>query len=114
VSHPPHVARLLSALDTLDDAAAANIERASEIRRRVSHLRDRIEEGEPVGQVVADEERPLVVELVTENMQALESWGSILRRTEAQALRAEGMTQQEIADLFGVTRQRISALLASG
>jgi DNA-binding transcriptional regulator LsrR (DeoR family) len=34
-----------------------------------------------------------------------------VRRAEAQALYAEGMTMEQIADRFGVTRQRVSTLL---
>jgi CRP-like cAMP-binding protein len=36
---------------------------------------------------------------------------SRLRRTQARALREEGMTTDRIAELFGVSRQRVSALL---
>ena len=107
-----HVSSLLSALQALESAAAENIARATEIRRRAARLRDQIEAGTPVRDVVAEEERPLIVELVTANIQALESWGSLLHRVEAEALRADGLTQQQIVDLFGVTLQRISALLA--
>ena len=35
-----------------------------------------------------------------------------VRRAEAAQLSAEGLTQGRIAKLFGVTRQRVSALLA--
>jgi transposase len=41
----------------------------------------------------------------------LHAYGNRVRRTEARALHGEGMTMDEIAKLFGVTRQRISALL---
>ena len=107
-----HVTNLLHALQALENAASANVDRAVEMQHRIGQLRDQLEQGMPVHEVVAQEERPLIVEMVTTNMQALESWGSLLRRAEAEALRAEGLTQQQIADLFGVTRQRISALLA--
>jgi hypothetical protein len=113
MSDPPHVSKLLLALQELEEAASANIERAREIQRRIGWLRDQLEHGTPIGDIVTEEERPLIVELVTTNMQALESWGSLLRRAEAEALRAEGFTQQQIAELFGVTRQRISALLTA-
>jgi predicted transcriptional regulator len=36
---------------------------------------------------------------------------SRLRRAQAAALREEGLTVQDVATLFGVTRQRISNLL---
>jgi transcriptional regulator len=44
-------------------------------------------------------------------MANLETAGAEFRAAEALALRAEGLTIEAIADLFGVTRQRISALL---
>ena len=109
---PEHVSHLLDALQQLDDAADANTRRAEAIRARIGHLRDQLSRGRSVRDVVAEEDRPLIVELVTENMQTLESRGSAVRRAEAEALRAEGLTQQDVAELFGVTRQRISALLA--
>jgi predicted transcriptional regulator len=34
-----------------------------------------------------------------------------VRRTEARTLHREGLTMDQIAQLFGVTRQRVSALL---
>ncbi len=40
--------------------------------------------------------------------------GSTLRKAEAAALRANGYTMDRIAELFGATRQRISALLRNG
>ena len=52
-----------------------------------------------------------MVELITTNMATLETAGAEFRAAEALALRAEGLTIGAIAELFGVTRQRISALL---
>jgi len=53
------------------------------------------------------------VELTRDNLATLVEAGSRLRRAEAHALHAEGMTMEQIAELFGVTRQRVSALLRS-
>ncbi len=57
------------------------------------------------------EERPLVVELLTHTLSDLSDAGSNFRRIEARALYSEGLTMAQIAELFGVTRQRIAALL---
>lgn len=57
--------------------------------------------------------RPLIPTLITENIEALQDVGAMLRRAEAAALRAHGYTMERIADLFGVTRQRIYFLLQS-
>ena len=43
--------------------------------------------------------------------EALAEFGARVRRAEAVALYGEGMTMEEIAEKFGVTRQRVSALL---
>ena len=60
---------------------------------------------------VTDEDGPLIVQLVTESSAALDRSGANVRRAEAEALYAEGMTMDQIAGRFGVTRQRVSALL---
>ena len=59
------------------------------------------------------EETPLLVQLLTRTTNLLHSYGNRVRRTEAKALHDEGMTMDEIASLFGVSRQRVSALLRS-
>jgi transcriptional regulator with XRE-family HTH domain len=53
----------------------------------------------------------LIVQLLTENANLLLSYGTRVRHTEALALHREGMAMEQIARLFGVTRQRISGLL---
>ena len=42
---------------------------------------------------------------------ALDTGGAGVRRAEARALYAEGLTMEQIAERFGVTRQRVSTLL---
>jgi hypothetical protein len=69
--------------------------------------------GRSYSEIVESEQRPLVVELVSTNIEALMSSGGRLRRAAARTLHDEGMTMQHIADLFGVSRPRISALLRS-
>lgn len=49
--------------------------------------------------------------MITANIDALQGIGAQLRAAQAQALRQEGFTISAIADRFGVTRQRVSALL---
>lgn len=104
-------AEFAAALEQLSDMAQANIARSEEVRRRIDHLLAAIAAGEDLPAVVEAEERPLIPELLTENIEALHEVGSLLRRTEAAALRAHGYTMERIAEIFGVTRQRISALL---
>ena len=65
-------------------------------------------------ELVAGGDGPLIVQLLTESSTALDSCGASVRRAEAKALYAEGLTMEEIAESFGVTRQRVSALLRKG
>ncbi len=103
--------RLLAAVEGIEAGAAENVERSLEIQRRVRDLRESLERGEALVDIVRREERPRVVELLSTNMATLETVGAELRAAVALALRAEGLTIEAIAELFGVTRQRISALL---
>jgi hypothetical protein len=67
--------------------------------------------GQEWREIVLAEERPLVVELMSESLDALLNAGSRLRRAKARALHGEGVTMETIAELFGVTRQRVSSLI---
>jgi predicted XRE-type DNA-binding protein len=113
VSTSPRVpdARLISALDDLDVALEENIARSHEMRRRIREQRNQIDAGADVWPLVRSEEQPRMVEMLTENIGTLHSVGSRLRAAQALALRDEGLTISDIAELFGVTRQRVSALL---
>ena len=62
-------------------------------------------------EIVSAESRPLVVERVSTVLSALAGAGSAWRRAQARALQEERVSINRIATLFGVTRQRISALL---
>ena len=62
-------------------------------------------------QIVTAESRPLVVESVSAVLSTLARAGSTFRREQAYALQGERVSINRIAALFGVTRQRISALL---
>lgn len=103
--------RLLDALYEIERAAAENAERSQAIKRHAAELRRGLEAGTPLTDLVAAEEPPRIVELLSTNMATLETAGAELRVAQAIALRQEGLTIERIAELFGVTRQRISALL---
>ncbi len=110
-SHARTVSRLVTALDEIEKQAQANIERGTTIQSRVRWMREQLDDGVPVSDVVEAETSPRVVALITTNKEALEGAGSELRASLALALREDGLTLAQIAELFGVTRQRISALL---
>jgi len=103
--------RLMAALDELDAALAENVTRSREIQRRVRLLHRQVGKGEALAPLVEAEDQPRTVEMITENIDTLQGIGARLRAVQAQALRDEGLTIAAIADLFGVTRQRVSALL---
>jgi hypothetical protein len=102
---------LLTALDDVDAAIADNIRRGQEIRDRVGWFRDQLRAGTSAHDLVAEEAAPRTVEMLTANSNVLDTAGAAFRVRLAQALREDGLTIEAIADLFGVTRQRISALL---
>ena len=104
---------VLEALDELVRALRGNHERIQATIARAERIREQREAGMSYREIESGETRPLIVELTRDNLAALVEAGSKLRRAEARALHAEGMTMEQIAELFGVTRQRVSALLRS-
>jgi DNA-directed RNA polymerase specialized sigma24 family protein len=104
---------VLDALDGLVRALRENATRIDATIARAERIRDQRGEGLSYSEIESGEERPLIVELTRDNLAALVEAGSRLRRAEARALHGEGMTMEQIAELFGVSRQRVSALLRS-
>ena len=101
----------MEALDDLEGGLDQTVEMAQRMKQRITELRKARAEGRPLCEIVPEEQPPLIVQLITESTNVLHTCGNRVRRTEAQALHREGMTMDEIAKLFGVTRQRVSALL---
>ena len=101
----------LHALTALEEVIAENDRRAKLIKKRMGRIRRARADGLPYSDTVANEDGPLIVQLVTESSTALDSCGASVRRAEAQALYDEGMTMDQIAERFGVSRQRVSVLL---
>jgi hypothetical protein len=101
----------MEALEEVREAIAANIEAGEQILRKIDELDSLRRAGRGWAEIVPLEERPLVVELLAANFGRLSTAGARLRRAQAKALHDEGMTMEEIARAFGVTRQRVSALL---
>lgn len=105
------IERLLAAVVDLEAAAEGNVERSRQLVQGARHLRESLEAGCRIRDLVEGEASPRMVELLSTNMATLETAGAEFRLAEALALRGEGLTIEAIAQLFGVTRQRISALL---
>lgn len=99
------------ALRDLDSALQASITELAAARQRVEKVLAARAAGQSWREVVGDEQRPLIVESVTSVLDQLSAVGSKFRRAQAQALHREGLSMERVAGLFGVTRQRVSALL---
>jgi DNA-directed RNA polymerase specialized sigma24 family protein len=99
------------ALRDLERALDANARRMAQIKRRIAEIRRQRAAGRSYREIVEATTGDLSVQLITEATQALDESGARVRRREALALHGEGMTMEEIAKKFGVTRQRVSALL---
>jgi DNA-directed RNA polymerase sigma subunit (sigma70/sigma32) len=99
------------ALADLDRVLDVNLERLALIQRRIAEIQNQRSAGMSYTEIVDAATSPLLVQLVTESKQTLDGFGARVRRAEALALHKEGMTMEAIAERFGVTRQRVSALL---
>jgi HEAT repeat protein len=80
-------------------------------RKRAEKLLEERQSGRAWLDLVTAESRPLVVEQLSSVMAALAGAGGAWRREQAYALASEQVSINRIAAMFGVTRQRISALL---
>lgn len=104
----------LDALRVLDAAMEQTIAELSTARERVGRLFAERTAGHSWHHIVQGEGPPLVVETVTAALDRLSSAGSRFRRAQARALHQGGLSMDKVAGLFGVTRQRVSALLREG
>ena len=104
-----------------DDAEQALVALLGELERCIVELERSRERSEILLQerrsghswldIVSRQSRPLVVERISSVLSGLASAGHAWRREQAAALQREQVSINRIAAMFGVTRQRISALL---
>jgi hypothetical protein len=87
------------------------VEELTRARARAEKLLRERRSGRPWLEIVTREDRPLVVERISTVLSSLATAGHAWRREQAVALQREKVSINRIAALFGVTRQRISALL---
>jgi hypothetical protein len=81
------------------------------VKDRLEQLMSAHAAGAPWSEIVAKQDRPLVVEMITSVLTQLGETGSRFRREQALALRREDLSITRISELFGVSRQRISTIL---
>jgi hypothetical protein len=101
----------LSALRDLQGALDQTLESVQQMRARSNEILESASAGHALRDSVPLEQRPVLVQLLTQTTELLQTYGNRVRITEANALYSEGMTMDQIARLFGVSRQRISTLL---
>ena len=105
---PQDTDRALDALCVAVENAQQELQR---VMKRAEVLRRERAAGRPYAEIVSEEDRPLVVEMLTHVLDELSAAGAAFRRSEARVLHADGLSQEAIAHLFGVTRQRVGVLL---
>jgi len=99
------------ALRALVKVLEANDERADVVRERARQIESLREQGYTWSQVLSTEERPLIIDLLGQSMALLNEVGGRFRREEARCLLAEGIKEDEIANLLGVTVDHVNAML---
>ena len=104
-------ARTVAALRALATAFTDSARDLVGLAARAEHLAGELESGMDLASALTAEARPLVVTRLTQLGDILNQAGAEVRRAEARQLREEGLTQEAVAELFGVSRQRVAALL---
>jgi hypothetical protein len=102
---------VLKALGELDAVLKENAERERELFQRIAQVRLARENGQEWKSILAGEDEPSTVQLVSTILRRQSEASGYLRRSLVVALRAEGQSIPSIAHLFGVTHQRVSNLL---
>jgi hypothetical protein len=87
------------------------VDELTQARARAELLLRERRSGRTWTDIVSGETRPLVVERISTVLASLATAGHSWRREQASALQGEQVSINRIAAMFGVTRQRISALL---
>ena len=101
----------LEALRALVKVLDSNEERSRQLRGRASQIESLVQQGYTWRQVLATEDRPLIIDMLGQSMALLNEVGGRFRREEARCMLAEGVKDEEIADLLGVTLDHVHAML---
>lgn len=102
---------VLSALGELSTVLKQNAERESALFQRIDELSVARENGQEWTVILASEDGPSTVQLISTILRCHSDASGHLRRSLAIALQEEGRSMSEIARLFGVTHQRVYNLL---
>ncbi|HVL98941.1 MAG TPA: hypothetical protein VM324_06600 [Egibacteraceae bacterium] len=104
---------VLEALDELVAALRDSTKANEQALKRADQIRRARNRGATYGEIVSGDDEPLIVHVTRANLNRLLEAASRFQRAQARALHAEGFTMERIGEIFGVTRQRVSALLRS-
>lgn len=104
-------ARTVRALRVLADTLRSTATDLDQLATRSEALAVELGGGVTLAEAMPREPRPLIISKLTEITDRLYDAGGEVRRAEAHQLRDEGLTQEAIAEQFGVSRQRAGALL---
>jgi hypothetical protein len=102
---------VLKALDEFESVLRANAESERLLAERITEVRLARQSGREWKAILGDEDEPGTVQLVSTILRRQSEASGYLRRSLVVALRAEGQSIPAIAQLFGVTHQRVSNLL---
>ncbi|MGP0032543.1 MAG: hypothetical protein ACLPVF_18825 [Acidimicrobiales bacterium] len=102
---------VLKALVELEAALRENAESERLLFQRIAAVRLARESGKEWRSILAEEDAPGTVQLVSTVLRRQSEASGYLRRSLVVALREEGQSIPSIANLFGVTHQRVSNLL---
>ena len=101
----------LDALDAVVTALEATCTESQAAADEARIMRARSAAGAPLSESFNGSNGPTLIVRLSALQQRLNTAGSRLRRSQARLLQHEGLSTERIAELFGVTRQRVSALL---
>src|SRR5579875_2003411 len=108
---PEGGAPTLHALEALSAALSEMGRDQQLLERRLRALHRERSAGRPWREILADEEPPGTMQIVSRMLACLAKASGTLRKDLVDALRREGVSIPAIAKLFGVTHQRVSNLL---
>jgi hypothetical protein len=101
----------LRALDALTNALTEMSDHQRLLEKRLRELHRQRSEGRAWRDILADEEPPGTMQVVSHMLACLAKASGTLRKELVDTLRREGVSIPAIAKLFGVTHQRVSNLL---
>jgi hypothetical protein len=102
---------VVAALTNLSEVATSSADNLMGLNEDIATLHSRRRRGWSWNRIISDEESPNPLSSLTAIATNFARASGGFRRALAVGLRKEGMEVTEIASLFGVSRQRVSALI---